>query len=71
MPELIINIITELAHAGASDDIVGDSVAKLLASTKTRRLTIGGFLFRPARCCSGKRFASSDPGGTRIRSGIL
>jgi hypothetical protein len=44
---LIINIITELAHAGTSDDIVRDSIARLLASTKTRRLTIGGLLARP------------------------
>lgn len=44
---LIINIIAELAQAKTSDDIVQKSIAKLLATQKTRRLTIGSFLARP------------------------
>jgi hypothetical protein len=44
---LIINIIAEVAHADSNRELVKSSIAKLLATQRTRRLTIGGFLARP------------------------
>ncbi|MDA1229218.1 MAG: tetratricopeptide repeat protein [Planctomycetota bacterium] len=44
---LIINVIAELARAKTNDEVVQKSIAKLLATQKTRRLATGSFLARP------------------------
>ncbi len=44
---LIINIIAEVAFTKSNEDLVQSSIAKLLATQKTRRLTIGSLLARP------------------------
>ena len=44
---LIINIIAEVSRTDSHGEVVKSSIAKLLATQKTRRLTIGGLLARP------------------------
>ena len=44
---LIINIIAEVSRTDSNGEVVTSSIAKLLATQKTRRLTIGGLLARP------------------------